>query len=77
MENVNKVLPAKYLEKLNTLNLYKVSPRGLEEKGDHVVITIYGGFNGNGDWITYLNQITTIIQALDAWVIDLINDCPR
>lgn len=53
-----------------------VSPSTYEDKGDHVIITIYGGFNGNGDWITYLNQITTIIQALDAWVIDLINDCP-
>ena len=37
---------------------------------------VYGGFNGNGAWITYLTQIAIIIQALDAWVIDLTNDCP-
>ena len=69
-------IPEKYLNKIKALELEKVDPREYEDKGDHAIITIYGGFNGNGDWITYLNQITTIIQALDAWVIDLINDCP-
>lgn len=65
-----------YFDKINSLNLENIVPSGYVDKGDHSIITIYGGFNGNGNWITYLNQIITIIQALDAWVIDLTNDCP-
>lgn len=72
----NKPTFNRCFDTIKALNLEDVSPSTYEDKGDHVIITIYGGFNGNGDWITYLNQITTIIQALDAWVIDLINDCP-
>ena len=65
-----------YFDKIDSLNLENVVPSKYEDKGDHAIITIYGGFNGNGSWITYLTQIAIIIQALDAWVIDLTNDCP-
>lgn len=68
-------IPEKYLNKIRALELEKVTPSKCEDKGNHVIITIYGGFNGRGDWSLYLLQITRIIQALDAWVIDLINDC--
>lgn len=76
MEDVNKVLPDKYLEKLNTLNLYRVFIRTYEEKEDHAIITFDGGYNGSGSWSFYMHQISDIIEILDAWVIDLINDCP-
>lgn len=65
-----------YFDKIDSLNLENVVPSKYEDKGDHAIITIYGGFNGNGNWITYLTQIAIIIQALNAWVIDLTNDCP-
>lgn len=65
----------KYLNKIRALELEKVTPSKCEDKGNHVIITIHGGFNGRGDWSLYLLQITRIIQALDAWVIDLKNDC--
>lgn len=68
-------IPEKYLNKIRALELEKVTPSKCEDKGNHVIITIHGGFNGRGDWSLYLLQITRIIQALDAWVIDLINDC--
>lgn len=73
---MNYKMSMEYFDKIKSLNLEKVTPSKYEDKGDHVIITIYGGFDGNGDWTTYLNQITTIIQTLDAWVIDLTNDCP-
>ena len=69
-------IPEEYLNKINELNLEKVSPREYEDKGDHAIITIDGGFNGSYDWPLYLLQITRIVQTLDAWVIDLVNDCP-
>lgn len=65
-----------YFDKIKSLDLEKVIPSRYEDKGDHVIITIYGGFNGKNDWPLYLLQITRIVQTLDAWVIDLINDCP-
>ena len=68
-------IPEKYLNKIKALELEKVSPREYEDKGDHAIITIDGGFNGTNDWPLYLLQITRIVQELDAWVIDLINDC--
>lgn len=73
---MNYKMSMEYFDKIKSLNLEKVTPSKCEDKGDHVIITIYGGFNGRGDWSLYLLQITRIIQALDAWVIDLINDCP-
>lgn len=73
-KNFNAV-PEEYLEKIKELNLEKISPREYEDKGDHAIITIDGGFNGTGDWSLYLLQITRIVQSLNAWVIDLINDC--
>ena len=68
-------IPEKYLNKIKALELEKVDPREYEDKGDHAIITIDGGFNGSGDWPLYLLQITRIVQELNAWVIELINDC--
>lgn len=70
-ETDNKI-PEKYLNKINELNLEKVSPREYEDKGDYVIITIDGGLNGSCDWRLYLPQITKIVQEFNAWVIDLI-----
>ena len=44
-------IPEKYLNKIKALELEKVSPREYEDKGDHAIITIDGGFNGTNDWV--------------------------
>lgn len=64
-----------YESKLNSLNLSRVELVKVEDKETHRVLTIYGGFNGNGDWLTYLTQIRSIIETFDAWIVDLNNDC--
>lgn len=47
----------------------------------HYVIHISGGDNGNGSWVSYLNELTNVIQQLElklkfnVYIIKLENDC--
>lgn len=70
-----------YKEIINNLKLREVEFGSVEEKEDHDVITIYGGFNGYGEILYYLRQIDCIIYELlgyykDVWLVDWVNDCP-
>lgn len=69
-----------YKEIIDKLFLTKVSLKSVEEKDDYDILTIYGGFNGNGNFDCYLDQVKDIVDELqfegDVWLIDWINDCP-
>lgn len=47
----------------------------------HYIIHISGGDNGNGSWVSYLNELTNVIQQLElkmkfnVYIIKLENDC--
>ena len=62
---------------IDSLRLEKVRVISVEEqKEGHWIATIYGGFNGNGNWNLYIRQIGMIIDSLHgSWIIDLNNDC--
>ena len=62
---------------IDSLRLEKVRVISVEEqKEGHWIATIYGGFNGNGNWNLYIRQIGMIIDSLQgSWIIDLNNDC--
>ena len=62
---------------IDSLRLEKVRVISVEEqKEGHWIATIYGGFNGNGNWNLYIRQIEMIIDSLQgSWIIDLNNDC--
>ena len=77
MRNYNKII--------DSLNLTKISLHSVEEKDDYDILTIYGGLNGKGDFLSYMSQVATIVWNLenldlvkvrDIWLIDWINDCP-
>lgn len=66
---------------IDTLGLQRVKFSSVEEKEDHDVITIYGGLNGCGDILYYLDQIERIVCELqgyckDVWLVSWLNDCP-
>lgn len=64
-----------YENKLNSLKLARIKLAKVENKKTYKVLTIYGGFNGSGDWKVYLTQIRSIVEAFDGWIVDLVNDC--
>lgn len=69
-----------YKEIINKLELQRVEFNSVEEKEDHDVITIYGGLNGHGDILYYLDQIERIVCELqgyckDVWLVSWTNDC--
>jgi hypothetical protein len=47
----------------------------------HYIIHISGGDNGKGSWVSYLNELTNVIQQLElkmkfnVYIIKLENDC--
>ena len=45
----------------------------------YIVISIYGGLNGAGNWVEYMNCISDLLWQLSmkykCWVVDLVNDC--
>lgn len=72
-----------YSEIIDKLHLPKVFVGKVEQLDKHDIITIYGGFNGNGIISEYLIEIGDIINELvaqvgvsysDIWLIDWVND---
>lgn len=64
---------------INDLNLSKVTVTNIEEIHDTsyspvYIVDITGGFNGLGNWITYLDQLSHIIKAVDGWIISITFD---
>lgn len=65
---------------IDSLNLEQVNFAYTDEKEDHDVITIYGGLNGRGDILYYLDQVKRIVCGLqkrykDVWLVSWTNDC--
>lgn len=53
------------------------------DKDGTIVIFLYGGRNGDGNWVDYLDGIAKVLVAIEelpevdlAYVVDLVNDCP-
>lgn len=74
-----------YEDIINGLSLKGVSLYSVDEEKDYDILTLYGGLNGKGDFLSYMSQVTTIVWTLenedlvkvkDIWLIDWINDCP-
>lgn len=70
-----------YEKIIDSLELEKVNVACIEEKEDHDVITIYGGLNGHGDILYYLDQVERIVCELQGyckkvWLVSWTNDCP-
>ena len=62
---------------IDSLRLEKVKVHSVKQQTEgHYIITIYGGFNGHGNWNLYIRQIGMIIDSLQgSWVIEIHNDC--
>lgn len=57
---------------------YPVSIQSITNNGDHLVVELNGGSNGQNDWITYIKQVGSIIKKLQptkSWIINWDNDC--
>lgn len=69
----------KYLNFKNNSNLKLCKVQRIRDKySDEVyyIAEIYGGLNGNGEWVKYLEDIKYILSKIkDSWVIDLSCDC--
>ena len=61
---------------IDSLQLEKVKVHSVEQQVEgHYIVTIYGGFNGCGNWDLYIRQIGMIIDSLrNSWVIEINND---
>ena len=55
------------------------------EESEHLVVHLYGGRNGSGEWNKYLVDLLSFINRLkdesigafkEVWLISLKNDCP-
>lgn len=60
-----------------SLDQSHLSIYNIVNKGSHLIVTIDGGANGNGDWLTYIKQVGSIIKRLAparAWIINWKND---
>ena len=68
------------IQKLNSTNkisLDKVTEVLLNDGSVWYEARIYGGLNGNGNWVDYLVDIENIFKKLkDSWLIDIDNDAP-
>ena len=68
------------IQKLNSTNkisLDKVTEVLLNDGSVWYEAKIYGGLNGNGNWVDYLVDIENIFKNLkDGWLIDIDNDVP-
>ena len=80
--SVFKKIKIKYTEEgnLETFHALRTADIGKDKYGT-TVLTVHGGYNGPGEWINYLNALTDLFKELkkhdvDAWVIDIVNDCP-
>ena len=63
-------------EKINNLELSRITVDNIEDRSDYELVTILGGFNGSSMWNVYLEQIKEIMNLFkDCWLIDLTNDC--
>ena len=63
--------------KIDKLGLKSVSFKGVSlRNGAHLVIKVFGGFNGiNDGWVNYLKQIEKILEQFNnPWVLKLEND---
>lgn len=69
----------KYLNFKNNSNLKLCKVQRIRDKYcDEVyyIAEIYGGLNGNGEWVKYVEDIKYILSKIkDSWVIDLSCDC--
>lgn len=68
------------IQKLNSVNkisLDKATEVLLNDGSVWYEIRIYGGLNGNGNWVDYLVDIENIFKELkDSWLINIDNDVP-
>lgn len=68
------------IQKLNSTNkisLDKVTEVLLNDGSVWYEAKIYGGLNGNGNWVDYLVDIENIFKKLKySWLIDIDNDAP-
>ena len=68
------------IQKLNSTNkisLDKVTEVLLNDGSVWYEAKIYGGLNGNGNWVDYLVDIENIFKNLkDSWLINIDNDVP-
>jgi hypothetical protein len=68
------------IQKLNSTNkisLDKVTEVLLNDGSVWYEARIYGGLNGNGNWVDYLIDIENIFKKLkDSWLINIDNDAP-
>lgn len=68
------------IQKLNSSNkisLDKVTEVLLNDGSVWYEARIYGGLNGNGNWVDYLVDIENIFKKLkDSWLINIDNDAP-
>lgn len=61
-----------YYSVIKDLNLKNVSVLSVTTRDEYIELTITGGKLNN--WNYYLYQIIDIIDELDCWIIELIND---
>lgn len=55
----------------------KITLHEIVNKGNHYVVTLYGGLNGCGRLHNYLNDVQEIInQFNNVWLVNWDNDCP-
>lgn len=55
----------------------KITLHEIINKGNHYVVTLYGGLNGCGRLHNYLNDVQEIINQFDnVWLVNWDNDCP-
>ena len=78
---INKVfildVQAKKDDKFLSLLKDKKIPFEIVNKGNHYVVTLYGGLNGCGRLHNYLHDIQKIINQFDnVWLVNWDNDCP-
>ena len=62
---------------------YKVKEGVYHDEYGGLVFHLYGGLNGLGDWVNYLNGLIDVITAIEglpeveyAYVLDISNDAP-
>lgn len=69
-------LLAYYRGRVDSLKLEMVSVQNAMINKDNgiAILHISGGFNGRGNWANYLDQIKTIINHFNGWIIKLEND---
>lgn len=65
-----------YKGRIDSLDLFRVHLHRAQLVADNIVqLEIFGGFNGNGTWDVYCDQIKTIVESLrQACIVSLNTD---